>query len=107
MRVIKRRRHQRLGLAAGVAEHDALIAGALILVAGAVDALGDVGGLRVQMDGDVGVLPVEAILLVADVADRHARQMGQQFRRDRSGPRVSPASTTRLVVTSVSQAPRE
>ena len=43
VRVMDRRRHQRLGLGAGVAEHDALVAGALILVAGAVHALRDVG----------------------------------------------------------------
>ncbi len=47
--VVDRRRHQRVGLAAGVAEHHALVAGALVLVAGGVHALRDVGGLRVQM----------------------------------------------------------
>ena len=49
VRVVDRRRHQRLGLAAGVAEHDALVARALVLVALGVDALGDVGRLRVQV----------------------------------------------------------
>ena len=73
MRVIDRRRHQLGRLAAGVAEHDALVAGALVLVAGGVDALGDVGGLRVQQHFDLGVAPMEAVLLVADVLDRRAR----------------------------------
>ena len=41
--IVDRRRHQRVGLAAGVAEHHALVAGALVLVAGGVHTLGDVG----------------------------------------------------------------
>ena len=36
------RRHQLGGLVAGETEHDALVAGAFVLVAGGVDALGDV-----------------------------------------------------------------
>ena len=60
---------------AGVAEHDALVAGALVLVAAAVDALGDVGRLRMQQNLDVGLVPVEAVLLVADVLDGHARDV--------------------------------
>ena len=36
-----------------------------------------------QVHGDVGGLPVEAVLLIADVADRHAGEMGQQVGRDR------------------------
>ena len=43
--VVDRRRHQFRRLAAGIAEHDALVARALVLVAGGVDALGDVGRL--------------------------------------------------------------
>ena len=70
VRVVDRRRHQLRRLAAGIAEHDALVAGAFVLIAGRVDALRDVGGLGVQQDLDLGVLPVKAILLVADVLDR-------------------------------------
>ena len=70
MGVVERRRHQFGRLAAGVAEHDALVARALVLVAGGVDALGDVGGLGMQQNLDIGVAPVEALLLVADVLDR-------------------------------------
>ena len=72
MGVIERRRHQLRGFAHGVAEHDALVARALVLVAGGVDALSDVGRLRVQQHLDLGVLPVKAVLLVADRLDRLA-----------------------------------
>ena len=67
--IVQRRGHQVRRLAAGVAEHDALVASALVLVAGGVDALCDVGGLGVQQHLDLGVLPVEPVLLVADVLD--------------------------------------
>ena len=78
-----RRRHQLRRLAAGVAEHDALVAGALVLVAGGVDALRDVGGLGVEQNFDLAVLPVEALLLVADVADRRTRQVLDRSREPR------------------------
>jgi hypothetical protein len=55
VRIVDRRRHQLRRLAAGIAEHDALVAGALVLVAGGVDALGDVGRLAVQQHVDLGV----------------------------------------------------
>ncbi|MCY1237568.1 hypothetical protein D9M72_502710 [compost metagenome] len=74
VRVVDRRRHKFGGLAAGVAEHDALVAGTLFAlhVGSAVDALSDVGGLEVQKHVDLGRLPVEAVLLIADLADRLA-----------------------------------
>ena len=52
VRVVDRRRHQFRRLAAGIAEHDALVAGALVLVAAGIDALGDVGRLGVEKDLD-------------------------------------------------------
>ena len=70
-----RRRHQIRGLVAGIAEHDALIAGAFFLVGAGlqrVDALRDVSGLRMQQDFNVAGVPVETLLLVADVLDRRA-----------------------------------
>ncbi len=67
-----RRRHQGLGLGAGVAEHHTLVAGALVLVAAGVDTHGDVGRLLVDMNGNFRVLPVETILLIADLLDRLA-----------------------------------
>jgi hypothetical protein len=83
-----RRRHQIRGLVAGKAEHDALVAGALFLVGAGlmrVDALRDVGGLRMQQDFDVAGAPVETFLLVANVLDRlphHAFDLfvGDRFR---------------------------
>ncbi len=129
VRVVDRRRHQVRRLAAGIAEHDALVAGALfaLRVGGVVDALGDVGRLAVQQHVDLGGLPVEAALLVADGADRLAggrlelRRVDDReislgvlagslpslsFFSSESGTRTSPAITTRLVVASVSQATR-
>ena len=85
MGVVDRRRHQLRRLAAGIAEHDALVAGALVLVAGGVDALGDIGRLGVEEDLDLGGLPVEAVLLVADVADGLAGQI-LDLVEDRVGP---------------------
>ena len=89
MRVSDRRRHQFRRLVAGVAEHDALVARAFFaIVAGlvGVDALRDVGGLRMQEDLDVGLVPVEAVLLVADVLDRHAGGMGNPVLGDVARP---------------------
>ena len=77
MRVEDRRRHQRLGFGAGIAEHDALIARPFILVAGGIDANGDIGGLRMQMHGDLGIAPGKPWLIIADIVHRQARQMRQ------------------------------
>ena len=71
--VEQRRGHQRQRFATGIAEHDSLVTSAFIIVARGIDALGDVGGLGVQQHFDLGVLPMEAVLLVADVLDRGAR----------------------------------
>ena len=85
MGIDDRRRHQHVGLGAGITEHDALVARAFILVAGRVDALRDVGGLGVEQHLDVGMLPVEALLLVADLADGLARRRLDLFLGDRGG----------------------
>ena len=66
LRVIERRRHQLRGLGAGIAEHDALVARAFVLVARGVDALGDIDRLGMDDALDLGVHPMEAFLLVAD-----------------------------------------
>ena len=39
-----------------------------------------------QVAGDLGLLPAEAFLVVADVVDRHAGEMGQQIGRHRRRP---------------------
>ena len=84
MRDRDRQRHQLGGVLDGVAEHQALVAGALGVqrVAGAldarlvggVDALGDVGRLRADADVDAAGLAVEALVrrVVADLEDARA-----------------------------------
>ena len=80
-----RQRHEVGRLVAGVAEHHPLVAGALgverVLAAGTgaeleglVDALGDVGRLRVERDHHATGLAVEAVgvVVVADLAHRLA-----------------------------------
>src|SRR3546814_7783747 len=71
--IIKRGGQQVGGLVRGVTEHDALIAGAFVLVAALVDALRDVRRLRVEVVLELGGLPVEAGLLVTDPLDGFAR----------------------------------
>ena len=90
VRVIDRRRHQFRRFDARIAEHDALVARALVLVAGRIDALRDIGRLRVQVHGDVRPLPMESGLLVADVLDRQARDVGHVIAGDRRGPARLP-----------------
>ena len=81
-----RRGHELRRLGAGIAEHDTLVAGALVLVAGGIDADGDVHGLRVQMHVDIRCLPMEAGLFVADIANGQPRRMRHEISRDRRGP---------------------
>ena len=83
-----RQRHQLRGVADRVAEHQALVAGALGVqrVRGAldarlvrgVDALSDVGRLTADADVDAAGLPVEALVrvVVADVEDALANGVG-------------------------------
>ncbi len=66
--VLQGGRHQLGRLVRGVAEHDALVAGAFVLVLGRIHALGDVGRLRVQVVLELEGLPVEAVLFIADGA---------------------------------------
>src|SRR3546814_5574507 len=50
MRIVDRRRHEHRSLTAGVAEHQPLVARALILVSRRVDTHGDVGRLVVRSE---------------------------------------------------------
>ena len=77
MRVEDRRGHQRLGLAAGEAEHDALVARALVLLFRGVgiDAGSDVGGLLVHIELELCEVPVEPLLLVSDLAHGAPRRL--------------------------------
>ena len=112
-----RQRHQLLGLVGGVAEHHPLVARAgdveLVVVGrvvarlvGRVDALGDVRRLLVdRVDHRAGVA-VEAevgVVVVADLAHRLARDL---LDVDVGVGRDLPETTTRPVLTSVSQATR-
>ncbi|MNI36165.1 hypothetical protein D3C73_902080 [compost metagenome] len=83
--VLQGGRHQLGRLVRGVAEHDALVARALVLVGAGVDALGDVGRLRVQVVLELERLPVEAVLLIADVLD-HLADHGLDLVLDARGP---------------------
>ena len=75
-----RQRHQHVGVVAGVAEHQALVAGALLVhgvdgagaaLVAAVDALGDVAGLAADGDHHAAGVAVEALgrRVVADLED--------------------------------------
>ena len=77
------------------------------LLPAGIHALGDVGGLLVQQHLDLGVVPVEAVLLVADSLIAIRAVCAIRSGVIRLGPgRTSPAITTRLVVARVSQATR-
>ncbi len=77
--VVDRQRHQAVGLVGGVAEHQALVAGALVerVVVGVVHALGDVGRLAVDRRQHRAALVVEADVgvVVADAADDFLRDL--------------------------------
>ena len=85
-----RQRHQLFGLVAGVAEHQALVAGAA-----GIDAHGDVGRLLVDGRDDRAGLVVEPVLGpgVADALDRLADdpgQVGVGLARDLAGDEGEP-----------------
>ena len=75
MRQDQRRGHHLAGLVAGVAEHDALVAGTLLLLGLADDALVDVRRLFVDGRQDAARVAVELVLAlgVADAPDHAAR----------------------------------
>jgi hypothetical protein len=79
VRVVNRRRHQIGRLVAGVAEHQALVAGAgvEVVVARVVDTLRDVVALLVVGDEHGAALVVDAVLgvVVADALERVARDL--------------------------------
>ncbi len=74
-----RRRHQHVGLVAGVAEHQALVTGTLVFRLGAVDALGDVHRLLADDVDDAagGAVETDFRAVVADVDDDVAHQLLQ------------------------------
>ena len=58
-----------------IAEHDSLIARALVLVAAGINAHGDVGRLRMQVALHLHIRPVKSLLLVADVLHAFPRYL--------------------------------
>src|SRR3546814_4996930 len=72
--VIERRGHQIGRLVRRIAEHDPLVARALILVAAFVDALRDMRRLAVEIILEAEALPVKARLFVTDLAHRVDRK---------------------------------
>ncbi len=94
VREVDRQRHQLGGVVARVAEHQALVASALLVegvdaavpvLVGGVDALRDVGALGSDGDRDAAGAPVEALLgaVVADLEDRLADERGDLDVADR------------------------
>ena len=77
--IIERRRHIIFGFGAAIAEHDALIAGALVLRARSVDALRDVTGLLMHVAMHVQVAPMKAGLLVTDMLYAFTRSVFHHF----------------------------
>ena len=73
VRQVDRQRHQRRRFVAGVAEHQALVAGTLaeVVVVGGIDALGDIRALLVVGDEHSAALVVDAVfgIVVADALD--------------------------------------
>src|SRR3546814_2081231 len=70
VRIIQRRRHEIGGFVAGIAEHDALVARAFILVSAGVNALRDMRGLTVEEVGEFGGFPLETLLIISNALDR-------------------------------------
>ncbi len=71
VRIDDRRRHELLGLVARIAEHQALVAGALLFVRRTIDALSDIGGLLGQMIDDLAVMAIETEIIapISNFAD--------------------------------------
>ncbi len=77
MAVVDRRRHVRVGFVGGIAEHQALITGALILGLFAIDALGDFDALLADQVEHPAGLAVETDVGggIADIHDHLAHQL--------------------------------
>ena len=56
-----------------------MITGALVLVSGGIDALGNVSRLRVKQDFDLGAFPMKPLLLVADGPNSLTRRMDDRI----------------------------
>ena len=75
MGILNGRGHELWGLCGGIAKHDALITGALILIGARIHPLGDMGRLLMQKVGDFNRFPMKFVLLIADVFDAISRDL--------------------------------
>ena len=95
-------RHQRIGLRAGKTEHHALVAGALVFGAFAVNSLGDVAGLLADAHHHPADIAIKAqiAVVIADVADGLAGQAGNVdpigLGSDLAGDQAQPGGHQRL-----------
>ena len=86
MAIRNRGGHQVFGFAAGVAKHNALVASAFFFVAAiGIDALRDMRRLAMHVNLNLRVLPMKAVLLIADVFDGGARDGFHLFFGNQSG----------------------
>ena len=70
-----RRRHQLVGFAAGITEHNALVTRPFILIAAiGINALCNMCRLAVHPHHHFRILPMKPVLLIADILDRLAGQ---------------------------------
>ena len=96
MAKLNRRRHEFGRFSARIAEHKPLISRTFILIARGIDTLRNIHRLRVHIAMDFHLLPVEAVLLVSDLANTFAPILSVSCVM-LSGPRTSPG-TTRLLL---------
>jgi hypothetical protein len=77
VRIGDRRGHQHLGFICGIAEHQALVAGTLLVIGSVIHTLGNVGRLLADGVEHGAGLAVEALvgMVIADVADDLAGQL--------------------------------
>ena len=79
VRVMNRRRHVGIGFVGGIAEHQALVAGPLILGFGTIDPLGDVHALLADQVEHAAGVAIEAHVRrgIADIVDDATNQIFQ------------------------------
>ena len=104
--VVDRRRHEFGGLVDRVAEHDALVAGALLLVCAAVHALGDVRRTGRGCSSGRSASPSGSPSARSRCRARSRARCPRPALSTSAGPRTSPPTITRSVVAKVSQATR-
>ena len=72
MRIMNGGGHQHIGFAAGIAEHQALIASAFIFIVARINTHRNIGRLFMQVILEFKMRMVKFVLLIADIFDRGA-----------------------------------